>query len=128
MTDQVATKLTPVLFVDRIEPSLAFWKAIGFAVTVEVPDDGGLGFAILSDGEREVMYESRSLAGRDMPMLEPQRQSFLFIEVHDLDAVTDALGAHEVFLPRRETFYGATEIGFREPGGHCITFAQFRRR
>jgi len=107
---------------------LPFWKAIGFAVTVEVPEGDALGFAILSDGEREVMYESRELLAKDMPMLEPRRPSFLFIEVADLDALAGALSAHEVFLPRRETFYGATEIGFREPGGHCITFAQFRRR
>lgn len=128
MPQRVATKLTPVLVVDRIEASLPFWKAIGFAVTVEVPDGDALGFAILSDGEREVMYESRELLAKDMPMLEPRRPSFLFVEVADLDALAGALSAHEMFLPRRETFYGATEIGFREPGGHCITFAQFRRR
>jgi hypothetical protein len=128
MPQRVATKLTPVLVVDSIEASLPFWKAIGFAVTVEVPEGDVLGFAILSDGEREVMYESRELLAKDMPMLEPRRPSFLFIEVADLDALAGALSAHEVFLPRRETFYGATEIGFREPGGHCITFAQFRRR
>ena len=67
----------------------------------------------LSDGEREVMYESHALAAKDMPMLEPRRPAFLFLEVDDLDAVAGALSSHPVFLPRRETFYGATEIGFR---------------
>jgi len=128
MPNHVASKVTPVLFVDRIEPCLPFWRKIGFAVTVEVPEGDAIGFAILSDGEREVMYESCALQARDMPMLGPRSPSFLFIEVGDLDAVAGALAAHEVFLPRRETFYGATEIGFREPGGHFVTFAQFRRR
>jgi len=42
-------KSTPVLFVDRIEPSLAFWEErIGFARTVEVPDGDRLGFVILA--------------------------------------------------------------------------------
>ena len=30
-----------------------------------------------------------------------------------------------LLLPRRTTFYGATEVGYREPGGHVVTFAQF---
>lgn len=30
----------------------------------------------------------------------------------------------EIVLPRRTTFYGMKEIGVREPGGHCIIFAQ----
>jgi hypothetical protein len=30
-------------------------------------------------------------------------------------------------MPRRETSYGSTEIGYREPGGHFVTFAQFQR-
>ena len=128
MTDHVASKLTPVLFVERIEPCLPFWRALGFAPTVEVPHDDALGFAILSDGEREVMYESHALAAKDMPMLEHRRPSFLYLEVGDLDTVEAALAQFDVFLPRRETFYGATELGFREPGGHYVTFAQFRRR
>ena len=28
-------------------------------------------------------------------------------------------------MPMRTTFYGAKEIGVRDPGGHIITFAQF---
>ena len=35
------------------------------------------------------------------------------------------LEGHEIFLEKRETFYGATEIGFREPGGHYVVVAQF---
>jgi hypothetical protein len=27
-------------------------------------------------------------------------------------------------LPRRRTFYGAEEIGVREPGGNMVTFGQ----
>ena len=40
-------------------------------------------------------------------------------------AIERALAAFPVLLPRRTTFYGATEVGYREPGGHAVTFAQF---
>jgi len=43
-----AKKLTTLLVVDRIEPCLTAWHALGYEVTVRVPDEGPLGFAILS--------------------------------------------------------------------------------
>ena len=39
--------------------------------------------------------------------------------------VEQALAGRELAFPRRTTFYGATEVGYREPGGHYVTFAQF---
>jgi len=57
------TKLTPVLFVENIEAVLPFWtQHLGFIKTVEVPDDGKLGFVILQQGEIEVMYQSYASA------------------------------------------------------------------
>jgi len=39
-------KITPILFVEAIEPALPFWtERAGFAKTVEVPDGGRLGLA-----------------------------------------------------------------------------------
>jgi hypothetical protein len=40
-------------------------------------------------------------------------------------AVEQALAGEPVILPRRQTFYGSTEIGYREPGGHHVVFAGF---
>jgi hypothetical protein len=60
-------------------------------------------------------------------MAEAARQgpSFLFVEVPDIDAIAAALDGENIVMPRRKTFYGATEIGYHEPGGHYVTFAQF---
>lgn len=124
------TKATPVLAVERIEPVLPFWEALGFKRTVEVPDGERLGFVILSDGRTEVMYQTWASIGHDVPaVLEAARdgRTMLFVEVDDLDAVERALAGHPVFLPRRTTFYDSTEIGWRDPAGHYVTFAQFKR-
>jgi uncharacterized glyoxalase superfamily protein PhnB len=122
------SKSTPVLIVDAIEPSLEFWqKRLGFERPVEVPHGEGLGFVILTNGTVEVMYQTAASVGADSPAhLRDWHndKSYLYTEVDDIDAVAAALAGCEIVLPRRKTFYGATEIGYREPGGHFVTFAQ----
>ena len=124
-------KSTPVLFVDAIEPSLPFWQQrLGLKRTVEVPDGERLGFALLSNGTIEVMYQTVASLKQDSAAHAANftgDRSFLFVEVDDIGALAAALDGCEIVMPRRETFYGSTEIGYREPGGHFVTFAQFRR-
>ena len=129
MSQIVLNRITPVLFVERIEPSADFWQQrLGFARTIEVPGEHGLGFAAFSDGSLEVMYQTYASGAEDVAALAAaQRQgpTFLFVQVGDIDAIAAALQGIEIVMPRRTTFYGATEIGYREPGGHIVTFAQF---
>lgn len=97
-------KMTPVLFAEEIEPCVQFWvERLAFVKTVEVPEGDKLGFAILQKGNLELMYQSYASARKDVPALE---------------------GA-EVVIPVRTTFYGAKEIGVKDPAGHIVTFAQF---
>jgi len=125
------TKSTPVLIVDAIEPSLPFWQErLGLERPVEVPDGERLGFAILTNGAIEIMYQTSALLARDSAAHSTAFDSgktFLFVEVSDIDALASALQGFEIVMPRRETFYGSTEIGYREPGGHFVTFAQMKR-
>jgi hypothetical protein len=120
-------KLTPVLYVEEIEPVLAFWERLGFARTVEIPHGDRLGFVILQNGPVEVMYQTRASVEEDIPPLadSPMRGSFLFIEVEDLDAVQQGLQGVDLVVPRRTTFYGSEELIVREPAGNAVTFAKF---
>jgi uncharacterized glyoxalase superfamily protein PhnB len=122
-------KLAPVLIVDRIEPLLPLWDALGFRRTAEVPHDEGLGFVILERDGVEVMYQTRDSVAADEPhVLEgahPPGAAALFIEVEDLDAMARALPAGtDVVNARRTTFYGSTETIFRDGAGNVITLAQ----
>ena len=118
-------RITPVLLVDEIEPCLAFWDAIGFDKTAEVPHGSRLGFVILEKSGLEVMYQTRESVAADIPALAdaPGGGTFLFLEVMDLDATIEAIEGAPVVFPRRKTFYGMEEICVREPGGHAVTFA-----
>lgn len=131
MSHPTLRRSTPVLFVEAIEPSLDFWRdRLGFAVTVEVPHGDHLGFVILVKDSVEVMLQSVGSLQADAADY-AQRfdgdKTWLFVEVEDLATVIHALQGCEVVLQQRTTFYGATEIGYREPGGHYVTFAQFAR-
>ena len=119
-------RISPVLFVDAVEPCLPFWEALGFARTVEVPDNKGkLGFVILVRDGLEVMYQSRTSLKGDLPVLaEGPWRSALYLEVDDLEAVTGLVKDAQVVQPRRKTAYGAEELWVREPGGNIIAFAQ----
>lgn len=120
------TKLTPVLYVEEIESCLEFWKRLGFATTMEMPHGDALGFVILQKDGIEVMYQTRASVAADIPPLAdtPQRGTFLFIEVDDVNAVEQIVAADAYVIPRRKTFYGSDEIIVREPGGNVVAFAQ----
>jgi uncharacterized glyoxalase superfamily protein PhnB len=121
-------KVTPILFAEVIEPCLNFWvERLGFEKTIDGPDGNKLAFAILQKGRVELMYQTYASAEKDVSAVSPEVRkgpSFLYVEVENLDEIIGAMKGGEVVMPVRTTFYGAKEIGIRDPAGHIITFAQ----
>jgi uncharacterized glyoxalase superfamily protein PhnB len=121
-------KLTPVLYVDRIEPCVTFWvERLGFQKTVEVPDGDCLGFVILQKENVEIMYQSLASAAKDSHAAAAEidgGRTFLYVEVDRLEDVMAAMKGANVVLPERTTFYGAKEYGVKDPAGHVIVFAE----
>lgn len=121
-------KITPILYVDAIEPVLPFWEErLGFTRTTEVPEGDRLGFVILAKDGVEIMYQTRASVAADVPALAdtPMGGTILFIEVDSLEPVLAALEGIEPVVPRRQTFYGADEMSVREPAGNIVGFAAF---
>jgi len=121
-------RITPVLYVDTIEPCVDFWTSrFGFQKTVEVPDGDHLGFVILQKDNLEIMYQSFASAAKDAPAIARDIEggrTFLYVEVEKLDSVIPAAKNANVVLPVRTTFYGAKEIGLKDPAGHVVVFAE----
>lgn len=128
MPKSTMKKLTPVIPVEEIEPCLPFWTdRLGFKKTVEVPEGNKLGFVILAKDNIEVMYQSRASMEKDVPGLVKwplKPATFLYVEVVGLDDIIQRLEGAPVAMPVRKTFYGAREIGVREPGGNVVVFAE----
>ena len=126
-------RATPIICVDAIEPCLAFWTgALGFEVTVTVPHEDTIGFAMLHNGAVELMYQSRASVDADlvasgapsgMGAEMANSTTTLFIEVDALDPVIEAVGDAQVLVPRRQTFYGMDEVFVRAPCGTIVGFA-----
>jgi uncharacterized glyoxalase superfamily protein PhnB len=122
------TKITPILFAEDIEPCLKFWiERLSFEKTIEAPDGNKLSFAILQKGSVELMYQTYASAEKDVTTISSEVRkgpTFLYIEVENLDEIISALKGVEVAMPVRTTFYGAIEIGVKDPAGHVVIFAQ----
>jgi uncharacterized glyoxalase superfamily protein PhnB len=121
-------KMTPILFAEEIEPCLKFWmERLGFEKTIDVPDGNKPSFAILQKGPVELMYQTYASAEKDVTTVsEDVRKgpSFLYVEVENLDKIISAVKGVDVTMPVRTTFYGAKEIGVKDPAGHVLIFAQ----
>ena len=132
----VVRKATPVLIVDRIEPVIPFWRKLGVAATTEVPDgnanDGRLAFVILAAGGVEVMYQTIASIKEDLLKSAWVKEAFrtgpqqttLFVEVSELAEVERQLRDEKLIMPRRTTFYGSTEVGYADPAGNIVVFAE----
>jgi uncharacterized glyoxalase superfamily protein PhnB len=122
-------KITAVLLVEEVESCVRFWKEqMGFEVAIEVPDGDKIGFVSLQKAGVELMYQSYASVEKDSSFVAQgyaKGPSFLYIEVDSLDEVIAATEGARMVMPERKTFYGAREIGVKDPAGHVLTFAQF---
>ena len=118
-------KITPILFVEAIEPCLAFWvDRLGMEKIVEMPEGAKIGFVILQTGAAELMLQTHASAAKDAPELAGKGgSSIVYIEVEDFGALLEQVKGLEVMLPVRDTFYGMREIAVREPGGNVVCFS-----
>lgn len=125
-------KATPVLVVERIEPVLEFWNKLGVKAVTEVPGGDGLVFVILAAAGIEIMYQTAASVREDLiasasdaaAFRSDLQQATLYIEVDDIGAVEGRLSGERLVLPRRKTFYGATEVGYADPPGNIMIFAE----
>jgi len=125
----IVKKLTPILIVTSIEESLLLWRdRLGYTVETEVPHEGQLGFAILQQGSSEVMLQTRASVTADLSAIGQElahTSVLLYADVDSLDQLTEELLDATILVPKRKTFYGATELWLRTRSGHVLGFAQF---
>jgi hypothetical protein len=120
--------LAPVLIVKAVEPCIEFWRdRLGFSVADTVLQGDQIGFAILVGDDVTVMYQSEASLAKDIPAISGPKlisPNVFYLSVTSIDEIEKRLEGIEKVVPRRTTFYGAIEIGIREPGGYVVLFAQ----
>jgi uncharacterized glyoxalase superfamily protein PhnB len=73
------------------------------------------------------MYQTYASAEKDVTTVSVDVRkgpSFLYVEVENLDKIISAVKGVDVAMPVRSTFYGAKELGVKDPAGHVVIFAQ----
>jgi hypothetical protein len=118
-------KLTPLLVVAKIEPCLPIWKALGYEVTVRVPEKGTLGFVILVGKAGEVMLQTEKSLADDLPVVAKRKPThLLYADVPSLAKATKSLAKAKLLVAKRTTFYGANEAWFELPDGQILGISE----
>ena len=118
----------PILIVNEIESSLEFWASVGFQKVAEVPHGDRLGFVMFVCNGLSLMLQTEASSDADVKGLAPRKGGgVVYLNVDSIDEVERVVDEKSIVLPRRETFYGATEIWVREPGGNLVGFAQHKK-
>jgi len=129
-TPATVQRITPILAVDAIEPSLPFWEALGFTVNSPTWVDDKLIFAGLSKDGLDIHYQTKAHIEGNIPEAADvlgNTTALVYITVDSLDAIMAGLGDAEVVIPRRRTSWGSDEVYVREPGGNLVAFAAYGR-
>jgi uncharacterized glyoxalase superfamily protein PhnB len=122
-------KVTPLLVVDRIEPSLGFYEALGYRAVISVPHEERLGFVLLAQDASQIMLQTRESLAVDLPAISSHgATSLLYVDVESLETALLAAQGVEIIVPTRTTSYGAREAFVREPSGQIVAFAEEEKK
>lgn len=120
--------LTPNIFVESMDETIAFYKSIGFNLTMTVPEDGGdLIWAMMTNGNVTFMFQSFASLGEELPQISRQNGAsmLLYINVKKIrdyfELIKDTV---TVLKGLDKTFYGATEFSILDNNNYVLTFAE----
>ena len=120
--------LTVNLFVKDINHSIAFYKRLGFEITMSVPEQGDFVWVMLNFGGVTIMLQTMVSLGDDLPDLDRTTSggSLLFyIKIKRIRNFFEQIKNEvEVVKGLEKTFYGATEFTIKDADGFHLTFAE----
>lgn len=118
-------RLTPLLNVQDIPHSLAFWRdLLGFEVVDSYEWEGRLAWARLQKGQVAVMLNGRGGEPGHRLSREPYTDAVLCFGVDDVHALVSDLRAKGLQVEDPEAQeYGLDEIVLRDPDGYDLAFS-----
>lgn len=119
--------ISPNIFVKDINKTIEFYKQLGFNLTMTVPEEGDLIWAMMSNGNITFMFQTFDSLGSDLPEISRQDGGslLLYIQLKAIreyhDRIKDKVN---VIKGLEKTFYGATEFSIQDINGYILTFAE----
>jgi uncharacterized glyoxalase superfamily protein PhnB len=120
--------LTVNFFVRDINKSIAFYKQLGFEVTMTVPEQGDLVWAMLIHGDVTIMLQTIASMGDELPDIDRAKSGgtlLFYIKLKNIRTFFEQIkDKTEVVKGLEKTFYGATEFTIKDVDGFHLTFAE----
>ncbi len=120
--------LSPNIFVGNMSETIAFYKMLGFNVTMSVPENGDdLVWAMMVNGSVTMMFQTYESLGESLP--EIQRKDggslLLYINLKNIRQFFESIKDKVKVLSGLDvTFYGATEFSILDNNNYVLTFAE----
>jgi len=115
------------IFVKDINETITFYQHLGFKVTMKVPEQGDLVWAMMTCGKVSFMFQTFESLGSELPSISRKDGGSLlfYIQIKEIrqfhDKVKDKVN---VIKGLEKTFYGATEFSIQDINGYLLTFAE----
>jgi uncharacterized glyoxalase superfamily protein PhnB len=119
--------ISPNIFVKNIEETIKFYEQLDFKLTMKVPDEGDLVWAMMAKGNVSFMFQTFESLGNDLPEISRQNGGslLLYIQIKEIRQYHDRIKDKVNILKGLEkTFYGATEFSIQDINGYVLTFAE----
>lgn len=120
--------LSPNIFVNNISETIAFYKLLGFSITMSVPETGDdFVWVMMTNGGVSIMFQTFDSLGDDLPEISRQNGGslLLYINLKNIREFFNRVSGQVTVLKGLETtFYGATEFSIKDTNGYVLTFAE----
>jgi len=120
--------LSPNIFVNDMNATIAFYQQLGFKLIVTVPEAGtDLVWAMMVNGSVTIMFQTYTSLANDLPDISRQDGGslLLYIKLKNIKAFFEEIKDKVTILHGlQKTFYGATEFSIKDINNYVLTFAE----
>ncbi len=119
--------ISPNIFVKDINQTIAFYKQLGFAVTMIVPEESNPVWAMMTCGNVKFMFQTFESLGDELPAVSRQNGGslLLYIQTKGIRQLyNDIKDKVNVSKGLEKAWYGATEFSIEDVNGYVLTFAE----
>jgi uncharacterized glyoxalase superfamily protein PhnB len=119
--------VTANFFVNDINKTIDFYKLLGFNVTMTVPEEGDITWAMMTCGNVTFMFQTFQSLGNELPSISRQGGGSLlfYIKTTEIRNFFEQIKDNvKVVKGLEKTFYGATEFSIEDNNGYLLTFAE----
>lgn len=122
-------KLTPVLKVNNVKESIAFYEGFNFQVVVAMPDADNPEFAILVNSEVEIMLQQTESIDAEYTLMkgkEPGGTFTLYMDLGEVKPIYDICKDKgiEIVIDLHKTPYGQDEFAVLDNNGYILVFTK----